>query len=252
VGQEVEIRPRYNVAPGDPVLAVTTDRAGSPRGELLRWGLVPPWADRPGAAGKMINARAETVADRPAFRQAFRQMRCLIPASGFYEWERQADGHKQAFHITAAGREVCAFAGLWALWRGPGRGVESPGSGRAAQTKIPGRAAQTEIPGRAAQTEIPGRAAQTEIRSCAILTSAANEAVAPLHDRMPVILPKAAEAAWLDTNTPLEELISLLTPFPAAETILRAVGPAVNDARYDGPECLVAASEASPQQPALF
>lgn len=233
VGEQVEIRPRYNVAPGDPVLAVTTDRAGAPRGELLRWGLVPSWAERPGAAGRMINARAETAPERPAFRQAFRQMRCLIPATGFYEWERRPDGRKQAFHITARGREVCAFAGLWSVWHEP----EAAG-----ERTRPDPPAHTAI-------HTP---AGTSIRSCAILTSAANAAVVPLHDRMPVILPKDAEAAWLDPEASLEELISLLGPFSAAETVLRAVGPAVNDARYDGPECLEAPSPASPQQPALF
>jgi putative SOS response-associated peptidase YedK len=213
IGEEVEIRTRYNIAPGDPVVAVTTDRAGAPRGELLRWGLVPSWADAPGAAGKMINARAETATERPAFRQAFRQMRCLIPASGFYEWEAQPDRRKQAFHITVSGREVCAFAGLWSIWRGP-----TP---------------------------------ESEIRSCAILTTAANEIVAPLHDRMPAILPEAAEELWLDPAASPEELSSLLTPFPPAETVLKAVGPAVNDARYDGPECLDAPAP-EPHQPALF
>ena len=212
LGGEIDIHPRYNVAPGDPVVAVTTDRTGTPRGELLRWGLVPSWAQAPGSAGKMINARAETAPDRPAFRQPFRQMRCLIPATGFYEWARQPSGGKRAFHITARGREVCAFAGLWTRWRGE----------------------------------------DTEIRSCAILTSAANQAVAPLHDRMPVILPRAAEAVWLDPTTPLEELISLLRPFPAEDTILREVGPAVNDARYDGPECLAPPPGGPPAQPALF
>ncbi len=221
LGEEIEIRPRYNVAPGDPVVAVTTDRAGTPRGELLRWGLVPSWADAPGAAGKLINARAETAPERPAFRRAFRRMRCLIPATGFYEWGTEPGGHKSAFHITAAGREVYAFAGVWSLWRGAG-------------------------------PEREGRPSAGEIRSCAILTTAANEAVASLHDRMPVILPKAAEAAWLDPESSLEELTSLLRPFPAAETVLRAVGPAVNDARYDGPECLEAPSASSLRQPALF
>lgn len=215
VGEELEIRPRYNVAPGDPVVAVTTNRAGSPRGELLRWGLVPSWADAPGAAGKLINARAETATERPAFRQAFRQMRCLIPATGFYEWEAQPDRRKQAFHITVAGLEVCAFAGLWSIWR-------------------------------------PSDSPESQIRSCAILTTAANEAVAPLHDRMPAILPEAVHAVWLDPATPLEELASLLSPLPASDTVLRAVGPAVNDARYDGPECLEPAPASPPRQAALF
>ena len=107
VGESIEVRRRYNVAPGDDVLAVTTDREGAPRGDLLRWGLVPSWAKSPDTGLKMINARLETVAERPAYRRAFERFRCLIVADGFYEWQRQPAGPKQPFHITRAdGRPV--------------------------------------------------------------------------------------------------------------------------------------------------
>ncbi|MFL5824111.1 MAG: SOS response-associated peptidase [Solirubrobacteraceae bacterium] len=219
IAEGIEIRRRYNVAPGDNVLAVTTDRAGDPRLEALRWGLVPSWADKPGAAGKLINARAETVAERPAFRTAFASWRCLVPADGFYEWRRAPDGRKEAFHITRADGGLFAFAGLWSKWRGP-QSEES--------------------------------SVENTIRSCAIVTTAANSAVAPLHDRMPVILPTEAEAIWLDSGTPRSHLSALLEPLSDAETVIRAVGPAVNDVRYDGPECLAPPSPPPPRQAALF
>lgn len=197
--EDVDIAPRFNVAPTDAVAAVTTDREGRPRGELLRWGLVPPWAQDARGAAKMINARAETVGEKPAFRRAFRSMRCLILADGFYEWQRRPEGPKQAFHITAVEHDIFAFAGLWAAWHGPDGGT---------------------------------------LRTCTILTTAANATVAPLHDRMPVILPRAAEATWLDPGAPTGGLYELLEGLPTAAMTIRPVGMAVNDVRYDGPECL--------------
>jgi putative SOS response-associated peptidase YedK len=146
----------------------------------------------------MIDARVETVAERPAFRLAFERFRCLIIADGFYEW----DPAKQAFHITRSDRKPFAFAGLWSIWRGGD---------------------DDEV-----------------VRSCAIITTAANAAVAALHDRMPVILSRDAEAAWLDASIPSRRLVDLLAPLPVEQTAIRPVGPAVNDARYDGPECLAA------------
>ncbi|MGH2914194.1 MAG: SOS response-associated peptidase, partial [Solirubrobacteraceae bacterium] len=116
IGESVHVRRRFNVAPGDDVLAVTTDRAGEPRGELLRWGLVPSWARTPAAGLKLINARVETVAERPAFRRAFERWRCLIVADGFYEWQRVPGAPKRPFHITQAGGGLLAFAGLWSIW----------------------------------------------------------------------------------------------------------------------------------------
>ena len=211
VGESVEIRQRFNVAPGDEVLAVTTDREGQARGELLRWGLVPSWAEKPDTGLKMINARVETVAERPAYRRAFERFRCLIIADGFFEWRRMPAGPKQAFHITREDGGLFAFAGLWSIWYGQ---------------------------------------EGEKLRTCTILTAAANRAIAPLHDRMPIILSREDEAAWLDTTTPRDRLPEILAGLPPARTALRPVGPAVNDARCDGPECLAAPVQSA--QAALF
>ena len=199
IGESIEIRRRFNVAPGDEVLAVTTDRDGNPRGELLRWGLVPSWAKQPETGLKMINARVETVADRPAFKRAFERYRCLIIADGFYEWRRLPSGPKQAFHITRTNGGLFAFAGLWSIWYGEG---------------------------------------DRKLRTCTILTTAASSAISPLHDRMPVILARDAESAWLEPSQPPDRLHELLAGLSPSDTAVRPVGPAVNDARYDGPECL--------------
>jgi len=210
IGESVEIRRRYNIAPGDEVLTVTTDREGAPRGELLRWGLVPTWAKRPDTGLKMINARVETITERPAFRRAFERFRCLILADGFYEWQPIPDGPKQPFHIARSDGEAFAFAGVWSIWHGD----------------------------------------SYKLRTCAILTTAANEAVAGLHDRMPVILPREVEGAWLDRATARGDLAALLAGLPASQTALRPVSGAVNDARYDGPACLDA--PLASRQQALF
>jgi putative SOS response-associated peptidase YedK len=211
IGESVELRTRFNVAPGDEVLAVTTSREGTPRGELLRWGLVPSWAERPDTGLKMINARVETVAERPAFRTLLDRFRCLIVADGFYEWQRLPSGEKQAYHITRPGGELFAFAGLWSIWHGP---------------------------------------EDQRLRTCTILTTAANGPLVSLHDRMPIILPAHEEASWLDQRIAHDELLANLRGLPAEQTDVRPVGPAVNDARYDGPECL--APPVPSDQQALF
>jgi len=199
IGERVEVRRRFNVAPGDHVLAVTTDRDGAPRGDVLRWGLVPHWADDPAKLGlKLINARSETMAEKPAFRDAFTGRRCLVIADGFYEWEKRPDGTRQAWWVTRPDGEPFAFAGLWATWR--------------------------------------GRPDVEPLRTCTIVTTQASAQLAHVHDRMPVMLPRDAEAAWLDGATPVSDLRDLCVPLEEAGT--RAVGPAVNDARYDGPDCL--------------
>ena len=180
--------------------------------------MIPYSAKDPKIAYKTINARVETVTERPAFRRPFGRFRCLILADGFYEWQagadpdrpRRAAGAKQAYHITRADGQPFAFAGLWSIWRDE----------------------------------------RHKLRSCAILTTAANRAVAPLHDRMPVILDSGSEDAWLDPGTPRERLIEMLDSIPADVTALRPVGPSVNDARYDGPECLAPAGESA--QATLF
>jgi putative SOS response-associated peptidase YedK len=196
----VEIRRRFNVAPGDAVLSVTTDKQGAPRGELLRWGLVPSWAKSPDTGLKMINARVETVSERPAYRRSFERYRCLIIADGFYEWRRELAGPKQPFHITRDDGGLFAFAGLWSIWHGPD--------------------------------------GEAKLRTCTILTTSANTTIAPLHDRMPIMLAPEHERTWLAHDTRPTQLAALLGGISPDRTALRPVSAAVNDARYDGPECL--------------
>ena len=172
IGERLEVRRRYNVAPGDDVLAVVRPREGEPEGALLRWGLVPYWASDPTQIGvKTINARAETVAERPAFRDAFARRRCLVVADGFYEWSAGTP-----HWITRADGAPFAFAGLWASWRPRGSDDVEP------------------------------------LRTCTIVTTAAAGAVRDLHDRMPVILDPADEAHWLDPATEADDLHALLGP----------------------------------------
>jgi putative SOS response-associated peptidase YedK len=213
VGESVEIRQRFNVCPGDDVVAVTTDKSGAPRGELLRWGLVPHWAKDPSVGYKTINARAETVAERPAYRDALATHRCLVLADGFYEWQKPTPTRprKQPFWVTRADGGAFAFAGLWAVWRG----------------------GDDEL-----------------VRSCTIVTTEANHALADIHDRMPVILEPGAEETWIDHATPRAAALELLRPLPDAAVARREVGFAVNDAKFDGPECLDPPPE--PAEMALF
>ena len=211
IGESLEIRQRFNVAPGDDVVAVTTDREGAPRGELLRWGLVPSWAKSPATGLKMINARLETVTERPAYRRAFERYRCLVVADGFFEWQRMTSGPKQPFHITRDDGALFAFAGLWSIWHAPDGST---------------------------------------LRTCTIITRPANDRLTALHDRMPVILAAQSEREWLDTATPAGRLDEILAGLSADHTALRPVSLAVNDARYDGPECLAPPSE--DPQAALF
>ena len=209
--ETLELRRRFNVAPGDDVLAVIRrgEDGAQAEGAYLRWGLVPFWAGDPAeVAAKTINARAETVAERPAYRDAFERKRCLIVADGFYEWSGGVP-----HWITRPGGEPFAFAGLWSSWRpkGASRDIEP-------------------------------------LRSCAIVTTAAAGPVRALHDRMPVILDRADEPAWIDPATPAEQLHLLLGEPPAAATLrYRPVSRNVNDARHDEPDCLD-----PPEQAALF
>src|SRR5204862_5804158 len=172
VSEGIEIRRRYNVAPGDDVLAVVRREESHPQATLLRWGLVPYWASDPKELGvKTINARAETVAERPAYRDAFARRRCLVVADGFYEWSAGTP-----HWITRADGAPFAFAGLWASWRPRGSGDVEP------------------------------------LRTCTIVTTAAAGSVRDLHDRMPVILNRSDEARWMDPATPADELHALLSP----------------------------------------
>ncbi len=193
-------RPRYNIAPTQEVLTVlqppeTTEQ----RARFLRWGLVPPWAEGPAVGSRMINARAETVATKPAFRRAFQERRCLILADGFYEWQKQED-RKQPFYIHLRDGRPFAFAGLWERW--------APSDGQ-------------------------------PLDSCTILTTVANQLVAPLHVRMPVILSPANRETWLDPRgQDVERMQAILRPYPAEEMEAYPVSPRVNSAAFDSPECM--------------
>lgn len=190
-----EFRTSYNVAPTRQVPVVLAE-GGKRRLEMLRWGLVPSWADDPGIGARMINARSETAPEKPSFRRAFRDRRCLIPADGFYEWKRE-NGGKQPYYFRMQGGRPFAFAGLWESWTKDG-----------------------------------------EIRSCAILTTAANEVVAGIHERMPVILPSRHYEAWLDPEAERDELTDLLVPYPGDDLETYPVSRFVNSPGNDDPRCI--------------
>lgn len=190
---EIDQEPRFNVAPTDPVLAIRLNPDGEREPGVLRWGLIPHHADPETFDRLLINARAETVAEAPSFRDAFLTHRCLIVADGFYEWRAEETGKKPVW-ITRPDHEPFAFAGLWAAAR------RSDGS---------------------------------DVHSCAIVTCEPGEVVAPIHDRMPVILDRDGEAAWIDPEVTPEELLALLAP--TDELDMTEVSDAVNDVRQDGP-----------------
>ncbi|MDW8468794.1 MAG: SOS response-associated peptidase [Burkholderiales bacterium] len=186
------VAPRYNIAPGSDVLAVRA-RDGGREAALVRWGLVPAWAKDARVGARMINARAETVAEKPAFRAAYRRRRCLVPASGFFEWQARPSG-KQPWYVRPRAGELFTFAALWERWSGP----EGP------------------------------------LETCAIVVTRANEALAPVHDRMPVIVAPEHWQRWLDCSAPTD-VGDLLRPCDPALLVLYPVSGAVNDARRDEP-----------------
>ncbi|MBX9583444.1 MAG: SOS response-associated peptidase [Gemmataceae bacterium] len=202
VGDLPALQPRYNVAPTQVVVVVGLKPDGQQRGlALLRWGLIPRWAKEPGKHPP-INARAETLLEKPTFRDSFKQRRCLVPATGFYEWEK-VGRRKAPHHFRLAGGGLMAFAGLWDVWAGPDG---------------------------------------AKLATCCVVTVPANRLVEPLHDRMPAVLAREDFAAWLDPTTPVCDLQALLRPYPAEGMEALVVGPAVNNVRNDGPECLAPAA----------
>lgn len=199
---EALLEPGYNVAPTNDVYAVLAD--GSTRHlDAFHWGLVPSWAKDPKIGSKMINARAETLAEKNAYKAAFKRRRCLIPADGFYEWKKhptEAKGKKQPYFIHRPDGEPYAFAGLWEVWRGPEKDQEP-------------------------------------LRSCTIITTSPNAPMAAIHDRMPVILPPDAWDTWLDRdNDDLELLGKLLVPAPPQVISMHPVSTEVNNVRNKGPQ----------------
>ena len=199
--------PRFNIAPSQPVPVVRLALRGpQPQRELvwLRWGLVPGWAKDPAIGNRMINARSETVADKPAFRTALRRRRCLVAADGFYEWQRPlpkaAGRRKQPYFIRLRDDRPFALAGLWELWEGPDH---------------------------------------SHVESCTLLTTEPNELIRPIHNRMPVILAVDDYPRWLDPAIEKPEpLAPLLRPYPSDQMTAYPVSTLVNSPANDDPRCV--------------
>lgn len=190
--------PRFNIAPSQPVAVITN--AAPQEITFFRWGLIPFWAKDASIGASLINARAETAAEKPAFRSAFKRRRCLIPADGFFEWRKNDRGKKVPLFIHLRDRHPFALAGLWEVWFSP---------------------------------------EGDEVRTCTILTTTPNSFMQPIHNRMPVILLPEHYAAWLvpDEQSP-ERLMPLLRPYDSAEMAAHPVSSLVNNPRNDTPECI--------------
>jgi len=205
--------PNYNVAPTQDVLAVVADAAGEREVQAFHWGLVPSWAKDIKVGSKMINARSETIGEKPAFKGLFKKHRLIIPMDGFYEWQQAGEGAalgkngkplKTPMFIHRADDQPLAVAGLWAAWRDKAAGPDAPW-----------------------------------LHSCTVITTGANDTMAPVHDRMPVLLPHDAWAEWLDpTNQDMAALQHLLVPAPNDVLVMHAVSTAVNNVRNKGPELM--------------
>lgn len=194
---------RYNIPPGQKILSIR--HASSDHGEsvrrssLLQWGLVPFWADDTGIGNNLINARSETVDEKPSFRNAFGNRHCLIAADGFYEWSRQ-NGGKQPYYLTLTEDRPFGFAGIWESWK--------------------------------------DEEEDTTLETCALLTTEPNQMVEPIHDRMPVILPPEDYDKWLSASGTDRELKSLLKPYPADQMEAYPVRSYVNNPENDDPRCV--------------
>lgn len=194
----LDLPARYNVAPGQMAPVVAAGEDGSWRLTEMQWGLVPSWADDPGIGHRLINARAETVGEKPAFRDSLARRRCVVAADGFYEWQKGLGG-KQPYLLRLAGGAPFGFAGLWDRWCGPRGQV---------------------------------------LETFTILTTGANKLVEPIHKRMPVILDRQERAAWLVLRAELGALSLLCEPFPASAMEAIPVSGYVNNTAHDSVECL--------------
>ncbi len=198
------LRPRYNIAPSQLVACVRRSAMHTHKVSNLRWGFVPSWAQDPASGRTLINARAETVADKPAFRTPFRERRCLVLADGYYEWKREGTS-KQPYHIRLHNEHPFAFAGLWDQWTGQDG---------------------------------------TPLESCAILTTEPNACTALIHNRMPVIVHPEHYDPWLDPALRnVTRLVTFLKPYPADTMVATPVGHRVNNPRMDDARCLEAIHE---------
>lgn len=207
---EVELEPRYNVAPTTDVYGVVASQHAVRSIRLFRWGLLPGWAKDVRMGGSMINARAETVAEKRSFSSSFRSRRLLVPMTGFYEWQPGAEpgAPKTPMYIHAADDSPLAVAGIWSPWRDPAAAPD---------------------------------AAEEWLHTCAVLTTAANAVMRPVHDRMPVILDRSHWAEWLDpANDDIDGLLSLLQPAPDALLTMHRVSTAVNKVQNRGESLILA------------
>ncbi len=196
-----ELAPRYNVAPTQNAPVVLVDPERRRVGAAFRWGLIPFWSRDQAIGNRLINARSEGVEAKPSFREAVRRRRCLVPISGFYEWQkREASNRKQPYYIRPASGEVFCLAGLWESWNSPDARV---------------------------------------FRSFTILTTTPNELMAPIHDRMPVILPESEHDLWLDRGiTDPARVLPLLRPCPSGDMTCYPVSTRVNAPANDSPDCI--------------
>ncbi|MDM9382938.1 SOS response-associated peptidase [Chlorogloeopsis sp. ULAP01] len=199
--QVPDIEPQYNIAPTQMVGTVLYNSQNHKREfQQLRWGLIPSWAKDSSMGAKLINARAETVAEKPAFRSAFKRRRCLVVADGFYEWQKQ-DGKKQPYYFRLQNGQPFGFAGLWEEWESPQK---------------------------------------QQIKSCTILTTQANDLLQPLHDRMPVILTEQDYQMWLNCQMQEPEVLQqLLQPYKSEEMIGYPVSTLVNNPKHNSSECII-------------
>jgi len=205
-----DFTPRYNIAPSQnaPVILNEQEKSLQP----LRWGLVPSWAKDPAIGYKLINARAESIAEKPSFRAAFQKRRCLIPADGFYEWRLESDGRtKTPMRVRLKSKEPFTFAGLWESWKDP---------------------------------------RDKEVRTFTIITTEPNEVLQPIHNRMPAIMKPEDEEAWLDPQADPKQLARVLSPYPEKEMEAYAVSKLVNSPKHDSPDCIEPAMAPFPS--ALF
>ena len=198
---EIDYPARYNIAPTQPILAIL-ERQGRRTAELFRWGFVPGWVKDPRDFALLVNARAESMADKPSFRDAVRNSRCVVPASGYYEWMKGADGSRRPYYITSAETRTMAFAGLYSTWAGPNG---------------------------------------EEVDTVCIVTVHPNLEISGVYDRMPAIL-RGEEAidAWLNTrDVDAGEAVALAASAPPGTMRYHPVGKAVGRADADGPELIV-------------
>lgn len=195
---DFDVAPNYNVAPGQNI-PVVVEEQGVRKLELHKWGLIPSWASDPKIGYRMINARSETVAEKPSFRKPLLKQRCLIPATGFYEWKKLAASSKMPYYIQLKAQKVFAMAGLWDQWKSP---------------------------------------EGNNVRSCTILTTEPNTVVKGIHDRMPVILARADEAKWINSEVSGGTMTGLFKAHSSEDTLAYRVAPLVNSPQNNSEELI--------------